>query len=312
MGYFREIIAYQNLKYNKAQIVELIKNLLNDGWSLKCREDNDEIQYTLNAGDWIIANLNEQEKLLDELGSLDIEKSWGGTQLLNERLNRIVWIYQYEYKYRFELQIGRDENEFQLFKELYEELKPSIQKLTAIIHIEWKTHYSNDIVRSVTDQYHEGVLILASSNKLKEYFSQNEFNGEFPDGIQELLENRIIIAVNCWDYSFQTIVETEKITEVNNELVNFIDFEKDDRLLILHHGQFTMICEYNKGDYTQYGFKDIIINIPIESPGIQGMVFSRSGDDYEGELIVQFVNHNKSKENNSLIQIDKIPTHNNI
>ena len=92
MGYFREIIAFQNLKCNKAQIVELIKNLLTDGWSLKCREDNDEIQYTLNAGDWIISSLDKQEELLKELNSLDIEKSWGGTQLLNKRLNRIVWI----------------------------------------------------------------------------------------------------------------------------------------------------------------------------------------------------------------------------
>ena len=125
----------------------------------------------------------------------------------SEKLNRIVWIYQYEHKYRFELQIGRDENEIQLFKDLYEELKGSIQKLEHIIHIEWKTHYSNDVVRSITDQYHEGVLILASSNRLKKYFSLNKFDGNFPDGILELLDRRIIIAVNCWDYSFQTIVE---------------------------------------------------------------------------------------------------------
>lgn len=310
MGYFREIIAFQNLKCNKAQIVELIKNLLTDGWSLKCREDNDEIQYTLNAGDWIISSLDKQEELLKELNSLDIEKSWGGTQLLNKRLNRIVWIYQYEHKYRFELQIGRDENELQLFEELYEELKPSIQKLTAIIHVEWKTHYSNDIIRSITDQYHEGVLILASSNKIKQHYSQNKFNYDFPIGIKELLDSRIIIAVNCWDYSFQTIVETERITEIDSKLVNFIDFDKDDKLLILHHGQFTMICDDKKGDYTQYGFKDIIINIPIEFSGLQGMTLSRSGDEYEGELIIQFNNNSSTSKANSLLQINEVPTHN--
>ena len=312
MGYFREIIAYQNLKYNKAQIVELVKYLLNDGWSLKCREDNDEIRYTLNPGDWIVANLNEEDKLITELNSLDIEKSWGGTQIRNERLNRIVWIYQYEHKYRFELQIGSDENEIQIFKELYEELKPSIQKLKAIIHLEWKTHYSNDIIRSITDQYHEGVLILASSNRLKQYYSENEFNYEFPIGIQELLNKRVIIGINCLDYSFQTIVETDKITEINSQLVNYIEFEKDDKLLILHHGQFTMICDSNYGDYTQYGFKDIIINIPIEAPGEQGIAFSRSGDDYGGELIIQFDNHTKTKQANYLIQINEVPTHNRV
>jgi len=290
------------LKYDKAQIVDLITNLVNEGWTFKYREDNDDVQYTTNAGDWIITNLGEKDKLLSELESLDIEKSWGGTQLRNERLNRIVWIYQYEHKYRFELQISRDENEIELFQEFYKELKPSIQKLNAIIHLEWKTHYSNDVVRIITDQYHEGVLILASSNRLKQYFSQNKFNVEFPDGILELLNRRIIIAVNCWDYSFQTIVETEKFTNLESQLVNFIEFEKDDKLLVLHHGQFTMICDRKNGDHTQYGFKDIIINIPIESPGIQGMALSRSGNDHEGELIIQFDNHSEIKSSNSLIQ----------
>ena len=254
--------------------------------------------------------LNKKDKLISELSSLDIEKSWGGIQLRNKKLNRIVWLYQYEYKYRFELQIGSHENEIQIFKELYEELKLSIQKLTAIIHLEWKTHYSNDIIRSMTNQYHEGVLILASSNRLKQYYSANEFNYEFPNGIQELLEKKIIIAINCYDYSFQTIVETERITEISRIFNSFIDFEEDDKLLILHHGQFTMICDNNKGDYTQYGFKDIIINIPIESQRKQGMAFSRSGDDYEGELIIQFDNHSELNDSNSLIEIDDVPTHN--
>lgn len=310
MGYFREIIAYQNLKYSKAQIVELVKNLLNDGWNLKCREDNDEIEYTLNPGDWITIELNEKDKLISELSSLHIDKSWGGIQLRNEKLNRIVWIYQYEYKYRFELQIGSHENEIQIFKELYEELKPSIQKLAAIIHLEWKTHYSNDIIRSMTNQYHEGVLILASSNRLKQYYSVNEFNYEFPNGVQELLEKKIIIALNCYDYSFQTIVETERITEINSTVKGSIDFEEDDKMLILHHGQFTMICDNNNGDYTQYGFKDIIINIPIESPANQGMIFSRGGDEDEDELIIQFNNQTNSNRGNTLIQIEEVPTHN--
>ena len=116
--------------------------------------------------------------------------------------------------------------------------------------------------------------------------------------------------MNCWDYSFQTIVETERITEIDSKLVNFIDFDKDDKLLILHHGQFTMICDDKKGDYTQYGFKDIIINIPIEFSGLQGMTLSRSGDEYEGELIIQFNNNSSTSKANSLLQINEVPTHN--
>ena len=225
-------------------------------------------------------------------------------------LDRVMWVYQYDGKYRFELRISRDEDEIHLFKQYYRKIKSSIENLNYILHIEWKTHYSNDIVRRISNVSHEGVLIIASSKRLKEYYTNNKFDYDFPKGINELIDKRIIIAINCWDYDFETIIEIEKFTNINSDLINSIEFEKDDELLILNHSQFTMMCHFNGGDYKQHG--DIITPTPIESPGLQRMAFSRSGGDYDGELIIQFENKNKTNDSNRLIVIDEIPTHNNL
>lgn len=213
-------------------------------------------------------------------------------------------------QYTFELQISKDENEKELFKIYYAELESAIRKLKSIIHIEWKTHYSSDVVRSITNQYHEGVLILASAKRLKEYYSSNIFNGKYPDGIKELLEKEIIIAIECGDHSFTTIVETERFSKVNKNLANTIVFHQDDKLLVLHHGQFSMICNHKNGDYAKYGFKDLIISVDIELPGDQEIIISRCGEEEDGELILQFNNIEIANDSNYLIQFQDIPKHN--
>lgn len=311
MGYFREIIAYQNPRYKETQLVELVKSLEINGWSIHANWDNDNIRYTLNPGDWIDINGSNTEKLFEDLDNLLYEDSFGGILLKHTKLDRIIWVYQYNGKYRFELGIGSDENEPELFKVYFNNLNNAINKLEHIFHIEWRTHYSNSVIRSITDKYHEGVLVLASSKRLKQYYSQNEYNGNFPEGLSDLLENNIIIAINCLDHCFSTIVEIEETTLINIELANSIEFEEDDKLLILHHGEFTMICNYNNGDYTKYRFKDIIITIPIESATKQIMSISKSGQDDDGELILQFVHEGSITTPNKLIDINEVPTHNN-
>ena len=309
MGYCREIIVYQHPRINESQLVSLIKDLNSNGWLLQGRSDNDNITYTLNAGDWIQIDSTETVKLFDDLGKLPFKNSFGGIQLRHPELERIVWVYQYDGKYRFELQISSDDDEIQLFNLYYDKLKSIIENLKHILHIEWRTHHSNDVVRRISNVSHEGVLIVASSNRLKRHFATNDFDYDFPGGLNELLESNIIIAINCLDYSFTTILEAEKLSSISVNLLNNIKFEQDDELLILNHSQFTMICHYNKGDYTKHG--DIITSVPIDSSHQQCMAISKSGDGYEGELIIQFVNHNTSMESNYLIQIDEVPTHNN-
>ena len=69
-----------------------------------------------------------------------------------------------------------------------------------------------------------------------------------------------------------------------------------------------MICHYNNGNYKEHG--DIITPMQIESPGIQRMSFSRTEQNYDGKLIIQFNNIENTIEINQLIEIDRIPTHN--
>ena len=102
MGYYREIIAYQNPNYINTQLVDLIKNLEKDGWSIQGRWDSDEITYTLNAGDWITIEGTESEKALEDLSKLGAENSYGGIQLKHKKLDRIAWLFQFDGKYRFE------------------------------------------------------------------------------------------------------------------------------------------------------------------------------------------------------------------
>ena len=308
MGYFREIIAYQHPRIKETQLVNLVKDLKANGWLFQGRTDNDNLTYTINSGDWIQLEGNETDKLFSDLSSLTYENSFGGMQLKHPEFERILWVYQYEGKYRFELQISRDENEIHLFNQYFKKLQPAIENLKHILHIEWRTHYSNDVVRRMSNVSHAGVLIIASSKRLKEYYSNNKFNYDFPVGIKDLIDKKIIIAINCLDYDFETILETEKFTRINDTLVSSIEFKEEDELLILNHSQFTMICHYNEGDYSKHG--DLITPIQIESPGIQKMSFARSKENYDGEMIIQFNNNEKRNTVNRLIEIDEIPTHN--
>ena len=302
------IIAYQHPRIKETQLVNLVKDLKANGWLFQGRTDNDNLTYTINSGDWIQLEGNETDKLFSDLSSLTYENSFGGMQLKHPEFERILWVYQYEGKYRFELQISRDENEIHLFNQYFKKLQPAIENLKHILHIEWRTHYSNDVVRRMSNVSHAGVLIIASSKRLKEYYSNNKFNYDFPVGIKDLIDKKIIIAINCLDYDFETILETEKFTRINDTLVSSIEFKEEDELLILNHSQFTMICHYNEGDYSKHG--DLITPIQIESPGIQKMSFARSKENYDGEMIIQFNNNEKRNTVNRLIEIDEIPTHN--
>lgn len=306
MGYSREIIVYQNPRFQKGQIVELIKNLLSNGWSFKCRSDIDEIIYTLNAGDWLKINLNEEQKLFEGLNSLDINKSFGGVQLRNEKLDRVGWVYQFESRYRFELQISSGEDEKLLFPKFYSAFKSSIEELEHLFHIEWRTDYSNKIVKCTTNLYHEGVLILASSKKLRNYFKERKFSYEFPSGIEELIETNSVIVINCWDNEISTHIEIEEFSEVNKKLKNSIEFEEGDELLIMHHGDFTMICDNHNGNYKNYDYKSVI-SIPIETARKQVIVISKNMA--ENEIIFQFEYDKRENGQNELIDFKEIPTH---
>ena len=118
----------------------------------------------------------------------------------------------------------------------------------------------------------EGVLIIASSNSLKEKYKTDEFNYDFPDGLSQLILNNSIIAITnsggdnlLVEFSLEKeldIIEFDKIIEQSIEL------SENDELLILSHTEFTMICD-NDGDYKNDNSWPIKFSKPIEKGKFQ-------------------------------------------
>ncbi|MFK8054867.1 MAG: hypothetical protein AB8F78_02005 [Saprospiraceae bacterium] len=273
MAYSREIIAYQTHSTDGAQLDLLSDDLERNGWELQGNSSNKYDEVILS----------------------------------HQEINQAISIKKLGNRFEFNLPTSRINDDIQLFNSIYEKLGPSIEKLSNIELIEWRTHYTNGIVRRISTTPHEGVLIFASSKRLKKYYAENDFNYEFPSGIIELLKQNIIIAIECLDYCFTTIIETEKFTAISSDLVNHIEFEEDDELLILNHSQFSMICNYNNGDYSNP--KGDIKPIHQKTPRVQKMAISKSGNEDSGELIIQFDNTSQSVKVNHLIQIEDIPKH---
>lgn len=103
----------------------------------------------------------------------------------------------------------------------------------------------------------EGVLIIASSNALKRKYSNEEFDYNFPEGINELISQNSIIAITnsggdniIGKYSSNQAINYFKFDKVIKQSIELTD---DDELLILSHSDFTMICDKD-GDYTNYSF----------------------------------------------------------
>lgn len=98
----------------------------------------------------------------------------------------------------------------------------------------------------------EGVLIIASSNSLKQKYKTEQFNYDFPDGISQLINDNSIIAITnsggdslLVEFSMQKQIN---ITEFDKVIEQSIKLSENDELLILSHAEFTMICDKD-GDF---------------------------------------------------------------
>ena len=159
-----------------------------------------------------------------------------------------------------------------------------------------------------TDLKHEGVLMLCSSSRLKEFYEKNKFDYTFPDGLDSLFNQKIAIAIDSKDFEYTTIVETVKITDWKFGFYNSIDFLDNDELLVMGHVDFTMICDYHSGDYISYGLKNII-SIPIEKKKDQVFLIAKPKDKEDKRLIFQFTNIERRLKKNCWIEYEGIPTH---
>jgi hypothetical protein len=111
----------------------------------------------------------------------------------------------------------------------------------------------------------EGLLILASANALKAYYSSNEFIYEFPQGVFPLIQVNGVFALIT-----EERVEKLTITEGNqieiplskekwqgNDKAYTISIQEEDELLLLDHSAFTQICSWHQGDYKLFSLYKI-------------------------------------------------------
>lgn len=310
MGFSREIVVHQNPYFKKSQVNLLYTSLVNkylhpfdlNGY-VHFRLANQEIQ-SLPADDVGIAKQDEAVKMAEQ-SNIPIS-----IQFTHKENQRNVTLIQNNNQYRFWLEIRTKDDQYKLFEEFHKEIIDSIPSEFHLNRIDWVSNYNEEIIRCETDMNHEGVLILASHKNLKKYYENNDFNSDFPSGISELLKERIVIAIECKDYDFKTTLEKEKISEWLFGYIAAIQFEENDELLLLHHGDFTMICDNHNGDYKSYGRKHLI-SISIEEPRVQTIQISKPKDKEDRRLILQFVPTEIRYNHNKLLEYESIPTHNN-
>lgn len=103
----------------------------------------------------------------------------------------------------------------------------------------------------------EGVLVLASAKGLANEYKNKTFDYAFPEGLADILDQHIAIALQTSDGD-ELVIEFEETDETpDNEIIRYIRLAAEDELLVLCHLDFTMICSNHHGDYKQY-------NRPVE------------------------------------------------
>ncbi|MBU2997942.1 hypothetical protein KO500_15980 [Cellulophaga baltica] len=104
----------------------------------------------------------------------------------------------------------------------------------------------------------EGVIIIASSESLKHKYKNEEFNYDFPSGFSQLSNSNSLIALTTTEGDDVKVVtrfeSTLDHTHYDKIISQYLAFDSNDKLLILSHAEFTMICSRKQGDFQQYGW----------------------------------------------------------
>jgi hypothetical protein len=99
----------------------------------------------------------------------------------------------------------------------------------------------------------EGVLIIANITKCKEYYSDKEFDYNYPDGLADLLTKGIIHIVTT-DEDVEQIDFTFDKEEIDldsweyQDSYNFLKVATGDEIRLISHASFTRMCANHNGD----------------------------------------------------------------
>lgn len=100
----------------------------------------------------------------------------------------------------------------------------------------------------------EGVLIIANMTKCKEYYSDKEFNYDYPEGLSDLIQKGIVHIITTQETikNLNFVFNKEEIDFDKwkyKESYNYLNVSKEDKVLLVPHGVFTRMCrEWGKSD----------------------------------------------------------------
>lgn len=99
----------------------------------------------------------------------------------------------------------------------------------------------------------EGVLIIANSTKCKEYYSQNDFNYDYPEGLAALLKQGIIHIITAEELLdlIEFVFDQDEIDLEAWEYVdtyNYLNVAEGDEIHLISHATFTQMCSNHNGD----------------------------------------------------------------
>jgi hypothetical protein len=162
----------------------------------------------------------------------------------------------------------------------------------------------------------EGVLIIASTKGLKEYYAVRDFEYGFPDDLFELFKEGIIFAAVTDESIHELIIITDDTEEVNlleyKILANFnvLNVLEDDRILVLDHATFTQICDWNHGDYHEYENRNNMeyIDINLDKSLYQIHVYQKLTQDSLSTILLKFSTINEFDQ--EIITLDPLSIYN--
>lgn len=94
----------------------------------------------------------------------------------------------------------------------------------------------------------EGVLLIANATQCKNYYTEKEFDYAYPEGLSALILKGLVHiittseTINRLDFVVdKTKIDTDKWKHA--ESYNYLNVEKDDKILLISHGAFTRMCQ---------------------------------------------------------------------
>lgn len=99
----------------------------------------------------------------------------------------------------------------------------------------------------------EGVLIFANITKCKDYYSDKDFNYDYPDGLFELIQKGIIHIITTDEAVEQVdFVFNKDEIDMNKwefqDSYNYLKVNYGDEVRAISHADFTQMCHNHNGD----------------------------------------------------------------